>query len=206
MGLRRTREPTGPPTGQLIEHRQALTAAGSSIYRPQQRLALPRPSAAEPPFQASDLAAPRWLPTSPLVPAARQSRPSCPPEAVLARYLPGVMTETLGWDGHGRQRAETAIVGRCTRSDDTHLAVDIRVRVVPYHRIGTFRPPQPPPPRHSRPGAVPASAPAPTALGWEPGDTEWVRLAVPVTRNETAAVVIDLAQQRTPEPAVSGRG
>ncbi|WP_232668620.1 hypothetical protein [Pseudonocardia sp. TRM90224] len=113
--------------------------------------------------------------------------------AVLARYRPDLTLGTLGWNGVGRQRAEIVIVGSCRRTTDANVAVDLRIRVVPYRRIAAFRPA--PPPTHTVvcPGAIPAAAPPPTALGWEALDSEWVRLSVPVTRNRDGHIAIDFS-------------
>ncbi|MCF7552569.1 hypothetical protein [Pseudonocardia sp. WMMC193] len=115
--------------------------------------------------------------------------------AVLARYLPGVRTATLGWDGLGRQRAETAVCGLVTRLDDTHVSVDVRVRVTPYVRVQQVVWPLHPPPEHVPDGrAVPAAAPSPVAPGWAACDSEWKRLRIPITRNRDGGLAVDLGQ------------
>lgn len=115
--------------------------------------------------------------------------------AVLARYLPGVHTATLGWDGLGRQRAETAVCGLVTRIDDTHVSVDVRVRVTPYVRVQQVVWPLHPPPEHVPDGrAVPAAAPSPVAPGWAACDSEWKRLRIPIMRNRDGGLAVDLGQ------------
>ncbi|MCE3555514.1 hypothetical protein LWC33_29220 [Pseudonocardia sp. RS11V-5] len=114
---------------------------------------------------------------------------------MLARYLPHVKTEHLGWDGTGRQRAETATAGRVIRVDDTHVTVDVRVRVTPYTRVQQVVWPLHPAPDHEPDGrAVPAAAPSPTAPGWAACDSEWKRLRIPITRNRYGGLTVDLSQ------------
>ncbi|WP_214369794.1 hypothetical protein [Pseudonocardia sp. H11422] len=128
--------------------------------------------------------------------------------AVLARYLPHVQTDRLGWDGTGRQRAETATAGRCTRIDDTHVKVDVRVRITPYVRVREVVWPLHPPPEHEPDGrAVPAAAPTPTAPGWAACDSEWKRLTIPITRNRAGGLVVDMdqnADQNAPHDRARG--
>lgn len=117
--------------------------------------------------------------------------------AVLARYLPDVQTDQLGWDGTGRQRAETATAGPVQRTDPTHVTVDLRVRVTPYVRVEQVVWPLHAPPDHEPAGeAVPAAAPSPVAPGWAACDSEWKRLRIPITRNQTGGLVIDLTGPR----------
>ncbi|WP_226352137.1 hypothetical protein [Pseudonocardia sp. ICBG601] len=117
-------------------------------------------------------------------------------DTVLARYLPHTDTRHLGWDRTGRQRAETATTGTVTHHDDTHLTVDVRVRITPYtrtpHPARGPRAPSATPDPPSTPDAVPAAAPAPTASGWTPGASEWKRLRIPITRTTTGDLTIDL--------------
>jgi len=113
--------------------------------------------------------------------------------AVLARYLPDAEVDQLWWDGTGRQRADTALPGRVDRLDDTHVVVDVRVRVTPFVRVTAIVRPLHPPPEHSPTGgAVPAVAPAPEAPGWASCDAEWTRLRIPISRNEAGGLVVTL--------------
>ncbi|WP_075303060.1 MULTISPECIES: hypothetical protein [unclassified Pseudonocardia] len=122
--------------------------------------------------------------------------------AVLARYLPGVQTDQLGWDGTGRQRAETATAWPIPRTDATRVTVDVRVRVTPYVRVDQIVWPLHAPPDHDPVGeAVPAAAPSPAAPGWAACDSEWKRLRIPLTRNRLGGLVIDLTG-----PSVSSNG
>lgn len=113
--------------------------------------------------------------------------------AVLARYLPDAEVDQLWWDGTGRQRADTALPGRVDRLDETHVVVDVRVRVTPFVRVTAIVRPLHPPPEHSPTGgAVPAVAPAPEAPGWASCDSEWTRLRIPISRNEAGGLVVTL--------------
>ena len=112
---------------------------------------------------------------------------------VLARYLPEVVDiDRLGWDGRGRQRSETAIPGEVTHVDESHVQVDVRVRVTPYVRQHGVAVLHPTPVHEPGVGAVYAAAPAPVAAGWIACDSEWVRLVIPVGRTATGGLVVDL--------------
>jgi hypothetical protein len=105
---------------------------------------------------------------------------------VLAGYLgsPGAEPARFGWDGSGRQRAEFAVSGRTSVDPDGRLAVDVRVRVTPYHRVGD-RGTEPEPER----AGTPAVAPAPAGRGWRGLASQWVRLTVPVLRDGPGFVI-----------------
>jgi hypothetical protein len=128
---------------------------------------------------------------------------------VLARYLPAVVdVDRLGWDGQGRQRSETAIPGEVTHVDESHVRVDVRVRVTPYVRQHGVAVLHPTPVHEPGGGAVYAAAPAPSAAGWIACDSEWVRLVIPVARNADGSLVIDLgsAESDADDTSRSRRG
>lgn len=114
---------------------------------------------------------------------------------VLRTYLADPAAATLGWSGTGRQRTEIALPGRTLRTDDGLVVVEVTARVIPYQRTGPrFTPPEPPgglPPLS--PSTVgPSCAPAPAAPGWVACRAHWVRIAPPVRRSTTGALVIDI--------------
>ncbi len=177
----------GPPTGQPSGHaRPAVERVGPS----------PVPRTAEPSLaagvQVATMFALDYLSYDEDDPAQRWR--------ALTSYLPPGADGGLGWDGHGRQRAEIAVAGTTTVVDDL-LRVDMRVRVVPYLRADGH-------PRHRQPypassitpraqGRQPSSAPAPVALGWwVAAPAIWVQLWVPVRqdRRVPGGVVIDPSQ------------
>ena len=104
----------------------------------------------------------------------------------------------LGWDGAGRQRAEFALPGAVRPDGDDRVLVDVRVRVTPYRAVGDRTSEDVPEP--DVPG-VPAAAPAPTGQGWHGCASYWVRLIVPVVREE-GRLVVD-ARDETPPDAAS---
>jgi hypothetical protein len=67
------------------------------------------------------------------------------------------------------------------------VLVDVRVRVTPYRAVGD-RTPDERAPDPDVPG-VPAAAPAPIGRGWHGCASYWVRLIVPVVREEGRLVV-----------------
>jgi len=110
----------------------------------------------------------------------------------LAEHLAGAVgaPAMLGWDGHGRQRAEVVLPGAVRPDGDDRVLVDVRVRVTPFRALAD---------RADRaageaeqepdvPG-VPAAAPAPTARGWRGCASYWVRLIVPVVRDDGRPLV-----------------
>src|SRR5262249_18029113 len=70
---------------------------------------------------------------------------------------------------------------------DGRVVVDVRVRVTPYRAVGQPAPPAPA--GDLEVAGVPAVAPAPTARGWKSLDSYWVRLTVPVNRDQGRLVV-----------------
>ena len=102
----------------------------------------------------------------------------------------------LGWDGMGRQRAEFALPGAVRPDGDDRVLVDVRVRVTPYRAVGD-RTADEPGPEPDVPG-VPAAAPAPTGRGWHGCASYWVRLIVPVVREE-GRLVVDAREETLPD-------
>jgi hypothetical protein len=107
---------------------------------------------------------------------------------VLAEHLaaPAGDPALLGWDGLGRQRAEFALPGAVRPDGDDRVLVDVRVRVTPYRCVGERVGDDEPAP--DVPG-VPATAAAPVEDGWKGCASYWVRLIVPVVREDGRLVV-----------------
>jgi len=116
---------------------------------------------------------------------------------VLADHLaaPTANPALLGWDGVGRQRAEFALPGAVRPDGDDRVLVDVRVRVTPYRSVGD-RALEEPGPEPDVPG-VPAAAPAPVERGWRGCASYWVRLIVPVVREE-GRLVVDARDETLP--------
>ena len=112
---------------------------------------------------------------------------------VLMQYLPsdvvGSATSAalLGWSGKGRQRAEFSLPGAVHPDGDGRVVVDVRVRVTPYRAVGQAG--DPAPAGELEVAGVPAVAPAPTARGWKSLDSYWVRMTVPIIRDQGRLVV-----------------
>jgi hypothetical protein len=122
---------------------------------------------------------------------------------VLAEHLgaPPGGPALLGWDGVGRQRAEFALPGAVRPDGDDRVLVDVRVRVTPYRAVGD-RTSHEPGPEPEVPG-VPAAAPAPTEPGWHGCASYWVRLIVPVVR-EDGRLVVDARDETPPDAPPAG--
>jgi hypothetical protein len=109
----------------------------------------------------------------------------------------------LGWDGRGRQRAEFALPGQVRPDGDDRVLVDVRVRVTPYRAVGdraadrAADAAEAAEPEPNVPG-VPAAAPAPTGRGWRGCASYWVRLSVPVVRDDDR-LVVDAAEETEPD-------
>jgi len=95
-----------------------------------------------------------------------------------------------GWDGNGRQWADSATAIGQTRLSGDRAVVDVRVRVIGFTASGapsapaptaTSSPPVPPSPGApaQEPGDV-GSAPDLTATGWTARAPRWLTLAVPL--------------------------
>lgn len=111
---------------------------------------------------------------------------------VLMQYLPSDVVgdaSLLGWSGRGRQRSEFALPGAVRPDGEGRLIVDVRVRITPYRAVGQSAEPASDPEDQMEVAGVPAVAPAPTARGWKSLDSYWVRLAVPVIRDQGRLVV-----------------
>lgn len=113
--------------------------------------------------------------------------------AALRTYLADPDTADGGWSGTGRQRVEETIAGRTVEYRGA-VVVEVTARIVVFRRTaaapdvwgsssGEITPPL---------AFAPASAPAPTAPGWEPGAAWWVQVAPPVRRHHDGRLVIDL--------------
>jgi hypothetical protein len=102
----------------------------------------------------------------------------------------------LGWDGRGRQRADFALPGLVRPDGDDRVLVDVRVRVTPYREVGAGDDRAGDGPAEPTPDVlgVPAAAPAPTGRGWRGCASFWVRLSVPVVR-EDGRLVVDAAEE-----------
>lgn len=178
-GPRRAAEPPRAP--------RALTSSGGGRHR----LREPEPEPHERPISAAEAV---WIACAFALDLTSWDEDN--PERrgdVLARYLPEVVdVDRLGWDGRGRQRSETAIPGEVTHVDESHVQVDVRVRVTPYVRQHGVAVLHPTPVHEPGVGAVYAAAPAPVAAGWIACDSEWVRLVIPVGRTATGGLVVDL--------------
>jgi hypothetical protein len=117
--------------------------------------------------------------------------------AALGTYLADPRLTDLGWNGAGRQRADLVVAGRTVEYRGA-VVVEVTARIVTYRRtpaapegedmrgssVGEFTPPL---------AFAPASAPAPTAPGWEPGAAWWSRIAPPVRRDHDGRLIIDIA-------------
>jgi hypothetical protein len=112
---------------------------------------------------------------------------------VLAQYLPTDVKgdpSLLGWSGKGRQRSEFCLPGAVQPDGEGRVLVDVRVRVTPFRQVGPAdRVATPAPEATLEVAGVPAVAPAPSARGWKSQDSHWVRLTVPVTRDQGRLVV-----------------
>jgi hypothetical protein len=112
----------------------------------------------------------------------------------------------VGWSGGGRQRADFALQGRTLRINDEVIVVEVTTRITTYRRVGRSQPAtsvhdtgqatEPPGGSVGRSSAPPSHAP-----GWEPTAAHWVRLAVPVTRDDSGALIVDIGPlRRDPNP------
>jgi hypothetical protein len=126
--------------------------------------------------------------------------------AALVQYLPPDMVGSaasaalLGWSGKGRQRSEFALPGAVHPDGEGRLIVDVRVRVTPYRAVGRSAEPASAPVDELEVAGVPAVAPAPTARGWKSLDSHWVRLAIPVIRDQGRLVVDTWDEQLSDDP------
>jgi hypothetical protein len=115
----------------------------------------------------------------------------------------------LGWDGRGRQRAEFALPGLVRPDGDDRVLVDVRVRVTPYRKVGTGDDPPAEADGVAEPEpdvlGVPAAAPAPSGRGWRGCASFWVRLSVPVVRDD-GRLVVDAAEETADLPGGPAAG
>ncbi len=103
--------------------------------------------------------------------------------------------EVDGWDGQGRQSADSAAVLARARRGVDQAVVTVRVRVVPYapdEQAGAQNPSSTQPPAEEPDASppvtesgVPAAQPAPTdPPGWQAHPARWLVLAVPLARHD----------------------
>jgi hypothetical protein len=97
-----------------------------------------------------------------------------------------------------------ALPGLVRGDGDDRVLVDVRVRVTPYRAVGdrtADRAADAAEAAEPEPEVlgVPAAAPAPTGRGWRGGASSWVRLSVPVVR-EDGRLVVDAADEAGSEP------
>ncbi|OLL70416.1 hypothetical protein Ae168Ps1_6163c [Pseudonocardia sp. Ae168_Ps1] len=113
---------------------------------------------------------------------------------VLRPLLADPQACTWGWSGAGRQRADSPLPGRIYRPSDTVVFVEVIVRVTTYARAC----PQPEP--AARPAAVqsaltgvvgPSCAPPDADPAWVAAEATWVRMTVPITRDDEGHLVVD---------------
>ncbi|WP_447002366.1 hypothetical protein ACRAKI_21830 [Saccharothrix isguenensis] len=128
-------------------------------------------------------------------------------EQVLRRWAsPG--REVDGWDGQGRQSADSAAVLGRVRQGNDQAVVTVRVRVVPYapaeDRGSSEQPPTQPPSEESGSSSptagsgIPAAEPAPADLpGWRAYPARWLVVAVPLAEHDGRLVL-------TASPALIG--
>ena len=114
---------------------------------------------------------------------------------VLRPLLADPQACTWGWSGAGRQRADSPLPGRIYRPSDTVVFVEVIVRVTTYARAC----PQPDEPA-ARPTAVeseltgvvgPSCAPPDADPTWVAAEANWVRMTVPITRDDDGHLVVD---------------
>lgn len=113
---------------------------------------------------------------------------------VLRPLLADPQACTWGWSGAGRQRADSPLPGRIYRPSDTVVFVEVIVRVTTYARAC-------PPPETPRPVEAaevelsgllgPSCAPPEADPAWAAVEANWVRMTVPITRDDDGHLVVD---------------
>lgn len=113
---------------------------------------------------------------------------------VLRPLLADPQASTWGWSGAGRQRADSPLPGRIYRPGDTVVFVEVIVRVTTYARAC-------PPPEAPRPAGSaevelsgllgPSCAPPEADPAWTAVEANWVRMTVPITRDDGGHLVVD---------------
>lgn len=113
---------------------------------------------------------------------------------VLRPLLADPQACTWGWSGAGRQRADSPLPGRLYRPGDTVVFVEVIVRVTTYARAC----PPPEAPRHAGSAEVelsgllgPSCAPPEADPAWTAVEANWVRMTVPITRDDGGHLVVD---------------
>ncbi|MCK2239981.1 MULTISPECIES: conjugal transfer protein [unclassified Crossiella] len=131
--------------------------------------------------------------------AARPAR-----HAALARYAePDARID--GWDGNGRQWADSPSTIGITANGGSESVVTVRVRIIPA--VPAERDTPPPPPSAGVP-PEPAPVPGPEAPGWMAGPARWATLAVPVRTEQgrhlviAAPVLVGSPPPRVPLPSL----
>jgi hypothetical protein len=92
-----------------------------------------------------------------------------------------------GWDGTGRQWADSSAVVGFVRGGGERAVVTVRVRVTPFAPAGS--PSSAASAVRSDAGPNVASGPVLSAPGWVPQQARWVNLAVPLARRADRIVV-----------------
>lgn len=113
---------------------------------------------------------------------------------VLRPLLADPQACTWGWSGAGRQRADSPLPGRIYRPSDTVVFVEVIVRVTTYARACPL--PEAPRPAGSveveLSGLVgPSCAPPEVDPVWAAVGASWVRMTVPITRDDDGRLVVD---------------
>lgn len=113
---------------------------------------------------------------------------------VLRPLLADPQACTWGWSGAGRQRADSPLPGRIYRPSDTVVFVEVIVRVTTFARAC-------PPPESSRQAETaavelsgllgPSCSPPEADPGWVAAEANWVRMTVPITRDDDGHLVVD---------------
>lgn len=96
-------------------------------------------------------------------------------------------TAVDGWDGTGRQWADTSAAIGFARGGGDRAVVTVRVRVTPFAAAGTTSPAAAP--VRSDAGPNVASGPVLSAPGWTLEQARWVNLAVPLAKRGGRVVV-----------------
>lgn len=105
-------------------------------------------------------------------------------QMALSRVV-AARTTVDGWDGTGRQWADSSAVVGFVRGGGDRAVVTVRVRVTPFAAAAST------PPAVGRSDAGPnvASGPVLSAPGWMPEQARWVSVAVPLAKRGGRVVV-----------------
>ena len=119
------------------------------------------------------------------------------------RRRPATRPCSAGTGGAGSGRSSPCPVPVRPDGDDRVL-VDVRVRVTPYRAVGDAHGRTSPGPSRTCPACRPPR-PAPTGRGWHGCASYWVRLIVPVVRDDGRLVVDAARGDRRPDRESRGR-